>query len=65
MISLSWWEQFIVQAAVSLLTLLGSKMTNIAEQAAIQAAITFLQRLLGGTVSIAQPGASPAPVVTP
>jgi len=51
MITLSWWEQFIVQAAVSLLSVLASKVTNPTEQAAIQAAITFLQRLLGGTVS--------------
>jgi hypothetical protein len=29
MIALSWWEQFIVSAAVSLLTLLASKVTAI------------------------------------
>jgi hypothetical protein len=51
MIALSWWEQFIVSAAVSLLTLLASKVTNTVEQAAIQSAIAFLQRLLGGGVS--------------
>jgi hypothetical protein len=51
MITLSWWEQFIVGAAVSLLTLLQTKITNQVELAAIQSAITFLQKLLSGTVS--------------
>ena len=53
MIKLSWWEEFIVSAAVSLLTLLASKVTNQTEQAAIQAAITFLQKLLAGNVATA------------
>jgi hypothetical protein len=52
MITLSWWEQFIIGAAVSLLTLLQTKITNPTELAAIQAAITFLQKLLSGTVPI-------------
>jgi hypothetical protein len=49
--NLSWWETFIVQAAVSLLTMLESKLTNPTEIAALQAAITFLQKLLSGTVA--------------
>jgi hypothetical protein len=51
-VSLSWWETFIVQAAVSLLTMLESKMTNPTEIAALQAAITFLQKLLSGAVAV-------------
>jgi hypothetical protein len=48
MITLSWWEQFIVTAALSLLSLLKSKLTNAVELAAITAAIDFLQQLLAG-----------------
>jgi len=47
MVSLSWWEQFIIGAAVSFLTVLASKITNPVELAALQAAIAFLQKLLG------------------
>lgn len=50
MIQLSLWEQFIVGAAVSLLTLLQTKLKNKTEQAAIAAAIAFLQQLLGGQI---------------
>jgi len=50
MITLSWWEQFIVTAAVSLLTMLASKVKNPLEVDAIQAAVQFLQKLLAGTV---------------
>ena len=50
MITLSWWGQFIVGAAVSLLTLLQTKITNPTELAAIQAAIAFLQKLNDGLV---------------
>jgi hypothetical protein len=50
MIQLSWWETFIVTAAISLLTVLQTKISNTAEIAALQAAITFLQRLLAGGV---------------
>ena len=56
MVSLSWWEQFILGAAVSFLTVLVSKMTNATELAALQAAIAFLQQLLNGQVSVVQPG---------
>jgi hypothetical protein len=52
MITLSWWEQFIVTAAISLLTLLESKIKNATELAALQAAIQFLQSLLGGSVAV-------------
>lgn len=46
MIQLSWWETFIVTAAISLLTTLETKISNTAELAALQAAVAFLQRLL-------------------
>ena len=46
MVQLNWWEQFVVGAAVALLTELSSKITNATEKAALQAAITFLQNLL-------------------
>ena len=52
MIKLSWWEEFIVSAGVSLLTMLSSKVTNPTELAGLQAAIGFLQRLLNGNVSL-------------
>jgi hypothetical protein len=54
MITLSWWEQFIVSAAVSLLTVLQTKITNPTEQAAISAAISFLQKLLTGGVALGE-----------
>jgi hypothetical protein len=53
MLTLSWWEQFIVGAAISLLTVLESKLTKPAEQAALKAAVVFLQQLLAGGVAIA------------
>ena len=53
MVSLRWWEQFILGAAVSFLTVLASKITNPVELAALQAAIAFLQKLLGGQVALA------------
>ena len=52
MITLSWWEQFIVGATLSLLTMLESKITNPTEKAAIEAVITFLRRLLGMGVKL-------------
>jgi len=52
MLSLSWWEQFIIGAAISLLTVLESKLTNPTEIAALRAAVAFLQQLLGGTVAV-------------
>ena len=51
MFKLSIWEQFIVGAALSFLEALATQVTNQTELAAIQAAITFLQRLLGGQVT--------------
>lgn len=57
MISLSWWEQFIIGAAVSFLTVLEAKITNQTELAALQAAVSFLQRLLGGSVVMNAPAA--------
>ena len=53
MVKLSWWEQFIVGAAVSFLSVLQGQVTNPTELAAIQAAQTFLQKLLAGQVSVA------------
>jgi hypothetical protein len=48
MLTLSFFESFAVQIVISLLTLLESKLTNTTEIAALQAAIKFLQTLLGG-----------------
>jgi hypothetical protein len=52
MLKLSWWEQFIISAAVSLLSVLASKLTNPTELAALKVAIEFLQTLLTGTVAV-------------
>ena len=49
----SWWESFILGTALSLLTLLASKITNATELLALQAAVDFLQKLLAGNVSTA------------
>jgi hypothetical protein len=51
MVQLSWWEQFIVSAGVSLLTVLASKITNATELAGLESALAFLQQLLSGQVS--------------
>lgn len=51
MVKLSVWEEFIIGAAVSFLTLLQSKTKNAEALAGIQAALTFLQSLLNGQVS--------------
>lgn len=47
---LSWWEEFIIGAAISFLTVLQSKITNQTELAALQGALTFLQKLMAGGV---------------
>ena len=52
MIKLSWWEEFIIGAAVSFLTMLISKITNPIEQAGLQSALMFLQRLMNGQVTV-------------
>ena len=54
--SLSWWEQFIITAALSFLTLLTTKLTNTTELAALQGAITFLQDLLAGKIGTSTTG---------
>lgn len=59
MLQLSWWEQFIVGAALSFLTIIASKLTNATEQAALQAAIQFLQKLLAGQVAVVGSVAAP------
>ena len=51
MIKLSWWEEFIIGAAISFLTVLQTKITNPEALAALQAALAFLQALMNGTVS--------------
>ena len=51
MINLSWWESFIVNAVISLLTLFATKITNPIELAALQSAIVFLQKLASGNVA--------------
>lgn len=48
---LSWWEEFIVGAALSFLTVLQSKITNTAELAALAGTVAFLQKLMAGTVA--------------
>ena len=53
MINLSWWEEFIIGAAVSFLTVLSAKITNPTELAALQAALVFLNKLMTGNVSLA------------
>jgi hypothetical protein len=52
MLTLSWWEQFILGAAVSFLMILEPKVKNPTELAALQAAVAFLQKLLGGELSM-------------
>lgn len=51
MLTLSFWEQIIIGAAVSFLSVLASQVKNQTELAGLQAAITFLQKLLAGQVS--------------
>jgi len=48
-LTLNWWEQFAVTEAISVLTLLESKITNAVELAALNSAIEFLQQLLAGS----------------
>ena len=50
-IALNAWEQVLVGASISLLTLLESKLTNTVEVAALKSAISFLQTLLDGNVA--------------
>ena len=47
MIKLSWWEEFIVGATISFLTVLQSKLSNPTELAGLQAAIGFLAKFDG------------------
>lgn len=54
-VTLSFWEQFIISAALSFLTVLQSQLKNPIELDALKVAIGFLQQLLAGTV-----GAAPA-----
>ena len=51
MVKLSWWEEFIIGAAISFITVLTPKVSNPNELAAMQVAVAFLQRLLAGQVS--------------
>lgn len=50
MIKLSFWEQFIVGAAVSFLSVLATQTTNPTALDGIDAAQAFLQNLLNGRV---------------
>lgn len=52
MVKLSWWEEFIIGAAISFLMMLKTKITNPTELAALEAALTFLQKLMTGTVAL-------------
>jgi hypothetical protein len=49
---LSTWEKFIILSAISLLTMLETKITNPTERAAIEGAIAFLRKLAGGGVQL-------------
>jgi hypothetical protein len=49
---LSWWEEFIIGAAISFLTVLKTKITNQTELAALEAALAFLNKLMAGAVSV-------------
>lgn len=51
MVTLGFWEQFIAQAALSLLTVLSGTVKNQIELDAINGALTFLQKLVAGNVS--------------
>lgn len=51
MITLSWWQEFIITTAISVLTLLESKLKNATEVAALKAAVQFLTSLVSGTVA--------------
>jgi hypothetical protein len=51
-VTLSWWEQFIIGAAISFLTILVHKIKNPVELAGLQAALDFLQKLMAGGVSL-------------
>lgn len=55
MMVLSWWEQFIVTAMISFLSVLHSKLNNPVEAAALTAALDFLQQLMGGKLSVVAP----------
>lgn len=55
MIKLSWWEEFIVGAAISFLSVLQSKLTNPVEQAALTSTLAFLQQLMIGGISVQTP----------
>lgn len=52
MVQLSWWEQMIIGSVISFLTLLETKVKSPAEIAALKAAVAFLQKLLGGNLSL-------------
>jgi hypothetical protein len=52
MLTLSTWEQFVILAAIAVLTKLESKITNPVEKAAIEGAIAFLKRLVSSGVKL-------------
>ena len=51
MITLSFYEEFLVSMALSFLMVLAPKIKNPVQLAALQGAITFLNALLAGQVS--------------
>lgn len=54
---LSWWESFLLNAALAFLQSLPQQLTlNSAETAALDGAITFLQQLISGSVGTAPKG---------
>lgn len=52
MVTLSFYEEFLITMVLSFLTILTSKIKNPVQLAALQGAITFLQALLAGQVSM-------------
>jgi hypothetical protein len=59
MLVLSWYETILISMALSFLTALESRLTNPTEIAGLEAAVTFLQSLLGPGVSVKE--ATPKP----
>lgn len=57
MLTLSFWEQLVIGMAISFLSAIAPMVTNATEQAALQAALTFLQKLVSGGVTANMPPA--------
>jgi hypothetical protein len=53
MVKLTWWEEFLIGAAITYLKSLAGTIKNAAELAALETAIAFLEKLTQGAVKIA------------